>query len=194
MDGINPRNPAALSAASRGDLKNARVASTPGGIEAQEAAGQAELVAHGNKLPRHINYPCGLTRGEVRAATGIEYGDELDDLFVAATLPPGWRLVATEHSMWSELLDAAGCRRAEVFYKAAFYDRAAHITFRPRYQEREFNDLEHPTLGVVDNKTGEILFTTGEARTYDETEANHEAAAKWLADHFPDHRNPLAYW
>ena len=43
-------NIAALQAALRGDIYNAGIASQPGGIEAQELAGQAALVANGSKL------------------------------------------------------------------------------------------------------------------------------------------------
>lgn len=39
----------------------------------------------------------------------------------------------TEHSMWSKLIDSDGLERASVFYKAAFYDRNAHITVNQRF-------------------------------------------------------------
>lgn len=44
-------NPAALDAAFSGDLENAVVAQTPGGIEAQEQRAQDDL-AQGQKLPK----------------------------------------------------------------------------------------------------------------------------------------------
>jgi hypothetical protein len=43
------------------------------------------------------------------------------------SLPPGWKVVPTDHSMWSDLVDAKGEKRASIFYKAAFYDRDAFI-------------------------------------------------------------------
>src|SRR5262245_36184498 len=116
-----PLTPAALSALAKGDFENFIAASTPGGIEAQEKAGQAELVRSA-KLPKE-----GYLR-ETAEALGIVFSGDIDDLFVAVTLPTGWRLQATDHSMHSDLLDEQGRRRAGVFYKAAFYDRAAHMS------------------------------------------------------------------
>ena len=57
------------------------------------------------------------------------FGDvvEGDDLFRAVTLPKGWSKAATDHAMWSGVVDGRGVERVEVFYKAAFYDRAAHM-------------------------------------------------------------------
>lgn len=192
---MNIRNPAALVAALSGDMENARIASTPGGIEAQEKAGQAMLVASGAKLPKDMGYQ-PPTREQITAATGIQFGTDADDIFVSVTLPPGWKLQATDHSMWSDLLDADGCKRAGIFYKAAFYDRNASINFSQRY--RQDCDYAKPrgTVFVVDSKTGERLFTAGDyaADDYKGRQTLQEEAAKWLKEHFPEHDNPLAYW
>ena len=56
-NGEQRMNPAALAAASRGDLANALIASTPGGIERQEAAGQRTLVESA-MLPKEISGFC----------------------------------------------------------------------------------------------------------------------------------------
>lgn len=117
---VDPRSPAALRAALRGDLRNANLASTPGGIEAQEAQGQRDLVDSGNRIPKQGSL-------EVAAALGLKLGENADDLFVYVELPKGWRIQPTDHSMWSELVDAEGKKRAAIFYKAAFYDRHAFI-------------------------------------------------------------------
>ena len=189
-------NPAALAAALCGDLANAIAASTPGGIEAQEAAGQAMLVASGAQLPKDIQ--SGLTREQITAATGIQFGEDADDIFVNVTLPPGWKLKATSHSMWSDLLDDQGRKRAGVFYKAAFYDRNAHIYFNPRYSRESDYAKPRSTVTVKDYATGATLFTAGsyDAENYrDPARAEADKAARdWLAEHFPDHRNPLTYW
>lgn len=119
------RNPAALGAAMRGDTVNARIASTPGGIEAQEKAGQSNFV-NSQTLP----IPDGETRARLEAM-GVQFGDPVDDIFVNATLPAGWQKIASDHSMWSSLVDAQGKKVASIFYKAAFYDRRADITLEP---------------------------------------------------------------
>lgn len=91
-------------------------------IEAQEAQGQKEL-AKASQLPNEglaavlAKYPAIVDRG---ATVG-------DALFHDVTLPAGWAIKPTTHSMWSDLLDEAGTKVAAIFYKAAFYDRRADI-------------------------------------------------------------------
>jgi hypothetical protein len=50
-----------------------------------------------------------------------------DPLFCDATIPDGWTKKATEHAMWSSIVDTRGIEMVSVFYKAAFYDRSAHM-------------------------------------------------------------------
>ena len=116
-------NPATFRALLNGDLKNAITASTPGGIEAQEAAGQKEFVAS-ESLPKETN---GCTREQLEGM-GIQFGADIDDLFVSVKLPDGWRKIPTGHSMWSDLVDDKVQKGASIFYKAAFYDRSAFIS------------------------------------------------------------------
>jgi hypothetical protein len=185
---MNLRNPAALAAFARGDIENAILAGTPGGIEAQEKAGQA-------MLPKDMGYK-PPTREAITAATGIQFGVDADDLFVNVTLPPGWKLQATDHSMWSDLLDADGVKRAGIFYKAAFYDRNASITFNGRYRQDSDYAKPRSTFYVVDTRTGERLFTAGDCACddYQGKEPLRAAAKNWLDEQFPDHGDPLAYW
>jgi len=94
----------------------------PGAIEAQEARGQIELV-------NSTQLPTDCRDRAVLEAAGVIFGEvsPQDPLFVEATLPEGWKKRPTTHSMWSELVDAEGKVRANIFYKAAFYDRKAHM-------------------------------------------------------------------
>lgn len=96
----------------------------PNAIEAQEARGQAEVVAS-SQLPTDI--PAKLR--EKLEAAGVEFGgpNPDDTLFAPVKLPQGWKIVPTEHSMWTELVDAEGKVQASIFYKAAFYDRRAFV-------------------------------------------------------------------
>lgn len=102
-----------------------------GAIEAQEAAGQRELLAAAAgdwaKLPRAIH---GVS-GDELVALGFEVGEVVqgDDLFVNIRLPEGWYVDGTSHSMHSTLRDAEGFRRAGIFYKAAYYDRRADLNW-----------------------------------------------------------------
>jgi hypothetical protein len=97
----------------------------PDAIGAQEARGQQELV-NSSQLPTRVLHG---ERKQLEDA-GVVFGEVVsgDDLFCHVTLPTGWRLAATDHSMWSHLLDGEGTVRAKIFYKAAFYDRRAHLS------------------------------------------------------------------
>ncbi len=121
--------PAALSALADGDMGNFFAAIAPGGIEAQEAEGQRRLTAHADRLPIKgtIDKPDMRAKWE---SVGFVFGDPITEgrhqQFVACTFPKGWRLVPTDHSMWSDVIDDKGAKRAQVFFKAAFYDYSAH--------------------------------------------------------------------
>ena len=126
-------SPAALAALMMGELSNFEVALTPGGIEAQEAAGQAHMVAN-TLLPKASGI--GDTEGETwkwLEKQGVEVLGDEDDLFYRVSLPEGWELRAnSDHDMWSTLYGAEGAEIAEIFYKAAFYDRSAFIRLTER--------------------------------------------------------------
>ncbi len=115
--------PAPLLAVLDGNTENFLAASTPGGIEAQEKAGQIEQ-SFAETLPIEIS-----GREEFEAA-GFVFGKAIDDLFLEAKFPEGWRKRVTNHSMWTEILDAEGKVFGVIFYKAAFYDRSAYCQVR----------------------------------------------------------------
>lgn len=102
----------------------------PESIERQEAQGQQQLVIS-SQLPTK-----GLTSDDAaRCGIQIVGPSSGDDLFVDVVLPTGWALKPTDHSLWSELVDDQGVKRAGVFYKAAFYDRRAFIRFEKEEDE-----------------------------------------------------------
>ena len=86
-----------IGALLRGDIANAVLSETPGGIEAQEAAGQRSFVANAH-LPLDM-------RGDraVFEAMGIVFGEPVDELFIEAKLPDGWRKEATAHSIGAHI-------------------------------------------------------------------------------------------
>lgn len=185
-------NPAALIAALHGDIANAIIASTPGGIERQEAQGQADLNENQNKLPKDIS-------AEDKAALesiGFVFGEVVDEIFLACTFPEGWSLQPTDHSMWSNLLDPQGRRRAGVFYKAAFYDRNAHMRLVARYRDTCNYERSDCTYYIVDNADGSVKHTVGVCGCSDWTAGDELAkqATEWLNTNLPDWKNPLAYW
>ena len=185
-------NPAALDAFLKGDLDNFALASTPGGIEAQELAGQMGLVASFRTLPIDM----GAGGREHAEALGFAFGAEVDGLFVAVTPPAGWNLRATDHAMWSDILDACDRKRGAVFYKAAFYDRSAHGHWLPRYLITSDWKNGDRTPRVFDAVSGETVWMGEPCASSDWTaiEAQEEAGRGWLLENYPDYQNPAAYW
>jgi hypothetical protein len=196
--------PAAIGALARGDLENFLVASQPGGIEAQEARGQRDLVETFNRLPH-------MKEREMDAALkmGFIIGDRIDEVFVAATPPEGWTLRATEHSMHSDVIDDKGRERGGLFYKAAFYDRKARVTWNRRYEiHTDYRDgVEIYT--AMDRKTNEAIMDpvevtepkTPQDRNWDAYDAKNAENAKVYAalvakldERFPDNKDASAYW
>ncbi len=114
--------PAAVMAFAKGDLKNFVAASTPGGIEAQEAAGATKL-RNGNWLPKQR---VGIEDLEL-IELGFELGGDIDDLFISYKLPEGWTKRG-DSDYWTTLVDEKGTPRFGIFYKAAFYDRRARMS------------------------------------------------------------------
>lgn len=187
-------NPAAYAAAVAGDLENFFAASTPGGIGRQEAAGQAAFVSS-DTLPIEVH---GATRKQLEAL-GFVFGEDVDMLFVQCKLPPGWTKRATEHSMNSEILDASGCVRATVFYKAAFYDRRADVRMRRRYDIDSYGTDENGKYRTVvkDNATGAALHSSelsDSVPNFHTAVIQEEEAREFLDKSYPDWRDPLAYW
>lgn len=122
---------------------------TPDGIVASERRGQQELVAS-EQLP----IKCGDMGEAAYLALGFTLGAPTsgDTLFRAATLPAGWKRDGSDHAMYSYIVDKRGFRRVTIFYKAAFYDRAAHM-----YLNRVGGDMAQTALYGDETPTAESL-------------------------------------
>ncbi len=186
---MRPRN---LTAEVKADPMLGLAIALPGGIEASEARGQGELV-RSESLPTNCR-----ERADLETA-GVKFGEPYPDdpIFCQATLPSGWTKKATHHSMWSHLIDEKGRKRASIFYKAAFYDRSAHMRVECRYGYSAYedgSDKDHLRCVVRDGET--VIHDLGERRStdYESGKKLEKAAEAWLAEHFPDWRNPAAYW
>lgn len=181
-------------------LFDAMVSGDPGqAIVNQEKRGQQQMV-HSDVLPRE----CPREQLE---ALGFQFGDPVDDLFVAVTMPHGWKKVPTEHQMHSDLVDDKGRKRGGIFYKAAFYDRRADMRLVHRFTAdsepvggwQEGYDREGPWVGVVRDQGAVIWQTepssaTEEVPKWELTRRLRLYADEWLAEHYPDWKDPLAYW
>lgn len=200
-----------------GTLIEAAVLGSSGMIEAQEKRGQTELV-HSELIPR-LHVP-----DEQLLAVGFTLGPMIADdrLFRKATLPTGWKRRPSDHSMWSYIDDQQGRQRASIFYKAAFYDRDAHMSLCNRFHIEKVYFKGAETYKYVQHRVtdcGNIVFTSTQY-----THANPEHAIfsnknstvlhnafwcdddqlhltavneckAWLTENgFPDYSNPTLYW
>ena len=136
---------------------------------------------------------------------------EDDELFQYASLPPGWTRKETGHDMWTRIVDEKGRERFSVFYKAAFYDRSAHMSGNVRYGYRTNYDAPIATVEIRDGDTVIQSFTKevkNTSRDKDNNEANKELRSKyydalteceeharrWLETHKPQYSDWTAYW
>ena len=198
MKGIPLADYAAAYAAKK-NTDDLLAAITPGGIERQEAAGQATFV-------RNATLPKDCDR-EMLTKCGVIFCTDADDLFVNVVLPDGWKKQATSHAMHSDLIDEKGRVRATIFYKAAFYDRRANMRMCHRYDiygyipgDADGNDVEygkHTHYKTIVTDGAASLHSLGrirEADDYERGDLHVKQAQEWLDLNYPDWRNPLSYW
>jgi hypothetical protein len=190
---------------------NLLTASEPGGIERQERMGTASLARKSSQEPAHLPKDMGSNGRTILEACGVVFGKDVDDLFIQATLPEGWSIKASDHRLYSHVLDSAGRERAEIFYKDTSYDRSADLRVRCRYtignstavnaagQAVKYGTDEHThcQIAILDAKqVSEVIDLTPvegtEAR--DLREAASERARAVLAERFPKWQDPTAYW
>lgn len=172
----------------------------PGLIEESEASGQRQLVAS-ELLPSDMG-------GErlLFERMGFKFGDfaDGDPMFIRAELPAGWSKRRTDHSMWSEIVDARGAVRVNIFYKAAFYDRSANMSLRGRWFVQSdwsegYRTAASSTARVVDMKTGMTLFEVTESPKKEAfgyvkpaVSVAEESARAWIAENRPG--NSIEAW
>lgn len=187
-------------------------------IENQEKRGQKMVVAN-QRLPKATNFCSGYRKHDDFDFTktqyekmGIKIIDEYDDLFWNVQLPDGWKIEATNHSMWNSLIDNNGRERASFFYKAAFYDRDAFINFETRYTTCIDHTLKYaevgydkwrksPSIGYVKD-CGVIIYSTASRPSFEdyfeqqkktEKPINKELN-KYMNEHYPNYKDVNAYW
>ena len=175
-------------------------------IEAQERTGQNQFVKS-ETLPTRLGL--GLDeRAQAKAsleAAGFKFLGEVegDSLFQYVEFPAGWQKRRTDHSMWSELVDDKGRVRGSIFYKAAFYDRDAHMSLNRRYRFEEDYEARKAgkyTAKVIDTATGTTIHEidpitpTDKARGFEASDAVRASAKAWLQEHFPQWEDAGAYW
>lgn len=177
-----------------------------------EERGQRQLCAS-------TQLPVRGSEGEVWAKMGVTFGPVVErELFRDATLPPGWSKQASpDHHMYSHLIDDKGRRRAQIFYKAAFYDRDANMHAIGRFSIRQ--NLDHYDGRVRDKSESPVQYRVLDGDTVvwstvhekvehlptesrieflarvDAVEDTHRAqACAWLDERYPQWRDASAHW
>lgn len=205
-------------------------------IENQEKRGQQSVVKN-QVLPKELNDLSvpkeiklnGLNDSmeweeecKIRTQNNIEYTkqqyekmgiiivDEYDDLFWNVKLPDGWEIKATDHSMWSDLFDDKGRKRANFFYKAAFYDRHAFINFETRFRicvdriadaSVDYEVWKQSDYQGTIKDGDEIIFSTECIPPTDDfmqdikiQDSLREQLETYMNEHYPDYRDIHSYW
>jgi hypothetical protein len=186
-----------------GMLLDAMAGGPDNAIERMEAAGQAELCMSDVLPSRGIEKVREMIESAGGSIGSLVHGDTI---FVNVTLPAGWKKRSTDHSMWSELIDDKGRRRAGIFYKAAFYDRSAHIS-----PDRRFSyDLYSHEITADGELTANITDACGlvEYAITRKIDMNDEERSRqyklrdrvgnelrvWLSENWPNWQDCSAYW
>jgi hypothetical protein len=187
-----------------GFLLRAMVSRSP--VEDQEAEGQSDFVGS-DTFPTDIQSAfVGDERVDAKMILegfGIQFLGPVDgdDLFQYVRLPAGWKKERTDHSMWSRLVDERGRERAAIFYKAAFYDRSAHISVTRRFSMgKDYDSKDAVVMRVKD--CDRVVFETAPrahaAKDWAVIEELEKAAQAecdaWLGERYPDWQSPAAYW
>jgi hypothetical protein len=176
-------------------LAKAMVMGTSESIEGSEKRGQNEL-SQSSQLPSE----CHDGREKLEAigikVIGVTPGDPI---FLDVVLPDGWKVQPTDHAMWSRLLDDKDRERAAVLYKAAFYDRSAHMGLTRRFNVREHIDGDEEAYyrgktrqNCVMDCDGKVLFVGPKMEGYGQE--SRDSCEKWLDENKPNWKDVLAYW
>ena len=103
--------------------------------------------------------------------------------------------------MWSELVDDKGRARAGILYKAALYDRDAHISPRRRFRILRDYDKDSPIECYVQCGDAEIhresVAYSGKKYGdgwHEAEDAASDKCRKWLDENYPDHGDPVKSW
>lgn len=131
-----------------------------------------------------------------------------DDVLCYATLPKGWSIKETDHSMWNDIIDENGMIRVEMLYKDSFYDRKARMNLICRYRicSRYLYTNDYSTREIYFGNDIEKIFVAGQAtisKNASEEEANNydnqvekltDIAKQYADENYPDWENVHAYW
>jgi hypothetical protein len=192
-------------------LSIASVAGIDAAIDMLGAKAQGEMI-HSMELPSigSIETLYGAVESINRAifeGWGIVFGDKTDKLFVAATIPDGWKKHQTSHYMWSYLQDDKGQNRAYIMYKPDCWDMDASISPLKKYsyttsyfhEDDEGHTPDFTRMKVVVKDSNDTIIWESEYYKIDKlnplaSKTIGQVGIDWLNIHYPDWQDYNAYW
>ena len=120
-----------------------------------------------------------------------------DDVLCYATLPDGWSMKETDNAMCTNIIDENRVIRGSLIYKAAVYDRRAHMYLKCHYMVcSRYADEDHLIDEIYFGNEKEILFVAGQTPidAYDDIEKLKALAKQYAYENYPDWENVHAYW
>ncbi|KVR43856.1 hypothetical protein [Burkholderia multivorans] len=137
-------------------------------------------------------------------AWGLTWG-LYDAVRAVATLPPGWRV--RELPGITQIVDARGVLRAESSLQGG---EMSYLKVHPRYyidarkgtgwgkssRASDDPDLDGPDWRclVIDRETSGDVHEITSAPFKADLDKARATLLKWLDEHYPEHRDPFAYW
>ena len=129
-----------------------------------------------------------------------------DFVLCEATLPEGWSLEATDHSMYFDLFDEYGNRRGQLFYNSISKERNSTMSLFRKYGVHEEYDKDTDSIGYYFGNDEERLFETKYiklARNVSEEERKaflkervelKNVTLRFAKENYPDCMDVNAYW
>ena len=98
--------------------------------------------------------------------------------------------------MHSNLVDDKGRIRATIFYKAAFYDRDAHMSLLRRFGIKKDYSREDGLVVFQVFDGDEVVFATAPVKQegYETDDKQRALAEVWLNENYPEWQDYNAYW
>lgn len=175
------------------NMLNLAAAMSEDGLENQERHGQSVFV-------KTQDLPKKCPRKDLEKL-GFKFGEDVDDIFVSVEFPEGWTKKSTDHSMWSDLVDPQGRKRAGIFYKASFYDRSAHMDLKRRYTVSRDYELADNEIQYYILDCGKSIFKTeikicekSSDDFWDKCDEVEKEARDHMLSEYPKNADCNAYW
>jgi hypothetical protein len=129
--------------------------------------------------------PSKITHGstqEMFEALGFVFGDQVDRRHRKVILPKRWTMVPTSSPTLMSIEDEKGRLRVRVHEIADFWDPYADMSLYTRFHIDYYAGDDYP---IYDRCQGDKLIAKSNEQ---------EAAEAWLQLHFPEWKDPSAYW